>query len=693
MKVKNRLRKALFISLILAICLLCIICLSATVNIGKAQDSESEVTNVSLPYVLKSGNTGAVTSEDIVATKVEKTNSLGQTLKGVELSSSQEYKLNNDEWYPVNGYSMGYSQYLTFKIDDVIDMSKPVEFLFSPYVIGDLGAQANHRFVMAISDKDGEIKPLTNSSSNGFNSDGNYIYWEFAKHQQWASQVAPETQGNGPTWYAVSSAGTTATGYDESIDNIGTSEIKNNRLGSKSLARAFYGVEYLWGDVDPKYVDPSENSQQLIKARIEFTDTQLIIMFEHVSAGNIEDKGTSSICSVTHDFSSDSPDNCTTCYFKKTYNLADLNFTSDSELKLYFGYYNVHARFSGQNYGALPMSLKLYNYTNGTLQKFGVKAGKENNVITENQTLNIADIMDIVYYDGVKEHNVNVTYKSLNERLIKIEDGQIIPQKGTEGGEATIEAIAETGEKAYFTVTLDVNTVTYNGEVVGYGDSYTFTEDIYKGNAVLVGYKLNGKLYAVGDTVAFTEDVVIEEVTVDFRMIYGASIRLDRTASIRFTAIINTLELAEIESLAGVDKVSYGMTINPSGIDKVYTIDSKNEGFDTAVYGQDPAFTLYSAVMTEIPSDNYSTELTAQGYIKITYSDGDVATLNCKLADKKEGDIQESNVRSLSDVASEAYNDRSDIQNEKYPYEIASGEYSPYTVEQIEEFSKYIVGE
>lgn len=684
------LKRALLICMSIIASAACAVCFIASARASVIAAENESNSEVALPYILKQGNTGAVASVKIAANSVSKTNALGQTLKGVELSSEQKYELNNSKWYPVNGYSMGYGQYLTLKIDDTIDMSKPVEFLFSPYVIGGTGAQANHRFVMALSDADGEIKPLTESSKNGFNSDGNYLYWEFAKHQQWASQSAPETQGNGPTWYAVSSAGTTATGFKESVDNInGDDNIKNNRMGGGALARAFYGVEYLWGDVDAKYTDPSVNSQQLIKAKIEFTDTQLILTFDHVSEGNIESKGTTDVCTVTHDFTKDSAANCTTCYFRQTYNLADLNFTSESKLNLYFGYYNVHARFANQNYGALPMSLKLYNYKNGEFQKFGVKDGKENVTITENETLNISDVMDIAYYDGVTTPTATISYESSNENLAKIENGKIIPVKGTYGGKVTITATASTGETASFDVTIDVNTVTFNGQIIAAGDSYTVEEGLYTGKSLLIGYKADGALYAVGDTITLTKDIVLEAVTVDLKMLYGASVRLDETASIRFTAIVNTEELSALEQLIGSDKVSYGMTLKPDGIDKTYAIDSKNEGFDTAVYKYDADYTLYSAVMTKIPESYYKTALTAQGYIKVTYADGDTVTILCKIADKKEGDVKESNVRSLADVAKAAYNDRTTVADEKYKYEVADGSFSPYTKAQLDELAKY----
>ena len=641
-------------------------------------------------YSLTWGSTGAVANAELYATPVAKTNALGQSLKGVELSSNQEYKLSNSQWYPVNGSSMGYGQYLTLKVNDTIDMSEPVEFLFAPYVIGNKGGQANHRFVMALSDSDGQIKPLTNDSQNGFNAaeDANYIYWEFLKHQQWANAAAPETQGNGPSWYAVSSEGTAATGYSESYDNIGNAPTKdgvtiaNSRIAGGALARAFYGVDYLWKDIDSKY---TVNSSALIKAKFEFTETQLILTFDHVFEQDIEKKEPNyeadKVCTATHDFSADSGVTCTTCYFKQTYSLADLGFTADSELNLYFGYYNVHARFGGQSYGNLPMSLKLYNYKNGDVKS--VTAKNETVSMKASEELNLVDNVNVAYFDGATAM-ADVTFTSNNDAVATIVDGKLVPVTNTLGGDVVVTATV--GDKtATFTVTVDANTVTVGGNVVAGGNSYTL-EDLYEGNYVLVGYKVNGKLYAVGDTIILTDDIVLEEVVVDFTMLYGASIRLDSTASIRFTAIIDTADFTALETLVGAENVSYGMTLTAG--EDTYRINSKDANFKTGTHKND--YTLYSVVMTGIPASDYTTELTANGYLKVTYADGDVVELAANLAEMEEDDVKASNVRSLADVATAAYNDRNATQEGDYKYSDGNGQYSPYTTEQLAEIAKYM---
>ena len=683
--------------------LACATCFGVAANIGGvnsiADDASAKVTLAGDSwtdvgtYSLTWGSTGAVTNAELYATPVTKTNALGQSLKGVELSSNQEYKLSNSQWYPVNGSSMGYGQYLTLKVNDTIDMSEPVEFLFAPYVIGNKGGQANHRFVMALSDSDGQIKPLTGNSKNGFNAaeDANYIYWEFLKHQQWANAAAPETQGNGPSWYAVSSEGTAATGYSESYDNIGNAPTKdgvtiaNSRIAGGALARAFYGVDYLWKDIDSKY---TVNSSALIKAKFEFTETQLILTFDHVFEQDIEKKEPNyeadKVCTATHDFSADSGVTCTTCYFKQTYNLADLGFTADSELNLYFGYYNVHARFGGQSYGDLPMSLKLYNYNNGDVKDLAVKAGNENVNLKANETLDLANVMDVTYFDGATAP-ATISFTSSDETIAQIVDNKVVPT-GTVGGEVTITATV--GNKtASFKVTVDVNTVTINGNVVGSGDSFTILEDLYAGSKVLAGYKdKDGVLHAVGETITLTDDIVLEEVELDFTMLYGASIRLDSTASIRFTAVFNPADMAAVEALVGEANVSYGMFLTAGAHN--YEINSKDNNFKTGTHTN--GYTLYSVVMTGIPASDYETELTAQAYVKITYANGETITISSKLADVKDGDAKASNVRSLADVATAAYNDRKAAQEGDYKNVTEDGDYSPYTQAQLEEIYKYI---
>ena len=94
--------------------------------------------------------------------------------------------------------------------------------------------------------------------------------------------------------------------------------------------------------------------------------------------------------------------------------------------------------------------------------------------------------------------------------------------------------------------------------------------------------------------------------------------------------------------------------------------------------------------MKGIPSTDYSTELEANAYIKVTFADGEVLTFAAKVADKKAGDVKESNVRSLADVAVAAYNDRSATKEGDYQYVDENGKYSPYTMEQLAEIAKYM---
>ena len=668
--------------------LACVTCIGVAVNNG-AVKGVAEDAKITLPggtktnvngYTLVWGSTNVVTNTELYATPVEKTNAAGQTLKGIELSSNSAYSLTRAQWYPIDGYGMSYGQYLTLKVDDTIDMSKPVEFLFAPYVSA---THQSHRFVMALSDTDGQIAADTDTTDWGFNAgdNANYIYWEFARHHMWNRSNLPEGDGVGPHWYAVSSSG--KTGYSKS-DATATngSKIGNTRMGGGVLARAFYGSEYLWADIDSKY---TVNSQALIKAKIEFTDEQLILSFEHAYEQDITKRELNSndgTCKIEHKLSADT-NGASECWFRQSYNLDELNLSSESELNLYFGYYNVYGHLSGHDseYGAIPMSLKLYNYNNGDVKS--VTANQSSLTMKASEELNLADKVSVAYFDGATA-TADVTFTSSDTAIANVVDGKLVPVANTKGGDVTVTATV--GDKtATFTVTVDANTVTVNGNVVAGGSTYTL-EDLYEGNFVLVGYKANGNLYAVGDTIELTADIVLEEVVVDFTMLYGASIRLDDTASIRFTAILKTADLTTLETLVGAENVSYGMTLTV-GEDK-YGINSKDEGFNTATHETD--YTLYSAVMTGIPSTDYETELTAQAYIQVKYADGEELTISSNLADKKDGDTKETNVRSLADVATAAYNDRQATKEGDYKYSDGEGKYSPYTLDQLAEIAKYI---
>ena len=643
-------------------------------NVSGVKAEESA--NVALNYTLttRNHNSGASgLASDIRAEKVYYTGAgYAKDLIGVELKSSLEYSntTTNSNYTPVSGYGIHYQQSLTLKIDDVIDMSEPVEFYFSPYISTN---HESHRFVMGISDDaNTEVAPKVGGwAKRGFNasSSANYVYWDMALNTRWT--VDEIDQAVGPAFQTIYSDESKNTNNEDYSLNSISSYKSSTRLGGGILGRAFYGSTYNSGESTP-----------LIKAKIEFSQEYMILYFEDVYAEDI----TKCACGTTHDFTNDTgEDTASKCYYRQTLKLEDLGFTyGQSELNLYFGYYNAYAEHSNQSYGALPMSLKLYNYQNGDVKSFGVK--EENITMKASEELTLADNMDIVYYDGVTTE-ATVTYTSDNDEVATIVDGKLVPVAGTIGGEVTITATASTGETASFKVTVDANTVTYNGNVIGAGNSYTVLEDLYAGNHVLIGFKANGKLYAVGDTIELTDDIVLEEVTVDYTMFYGASIRLDDTASIRFTAIINTADLTALETLVGADNVSYGMTLIPNGIDKTYTIDSKNEGFDTAVY--ETEYTLFSAVMTKIPETNYETDLTARAYITVTYADGESATIECQIAERKEGDTKDSNVRSLAEVAEEAYNDRKTSEEGIYKYLTNDGNYSRYTSTQLTEIEKY----
>ena len=74
----------------------CLTCFGVSANVGDVLADDAKVTLAGgvwtdvNGYSLTWGSTGAVANAELYATPVTKTNALGQTLKGVELSSNQE---------------------------------------------------------------------------------------------------------------------------------------------------------------------------------------------------------------------------------------------------------------------------------------------------------------------------------------------------------------------------------------------------------------------------------------------------------------------------------------------------------------------------------------------------------------------------------------------------------------------------
>ena len=238
------------------------------------------------------------------------------------------------------------------------------------------------------------------------------------------------------------------------------------------------------------------------------------------------------------------------------------------------------------------------------------------------------------------------------------------------------------GETGTYNVTLGNETV-----ATGVG-TYTFAKEAYTGDKVFVGYSVNGKgVYTAGDMVALTDDITIAPVEVDISTIYGASIRLDDSASIRFSAILSEADLAALEAMAGAANVSYGIVLYAGG--NTYTVDSKDEGFDTASHADYSGYVYYSAVMTGIPATDYDTDITAVAYIRIGKK-----TYKGLAAERKDGDTQDSNVRSLAFVAEGAYNLRSETQQGNFQYYIeADGNYSWMSAEDLQSLKQYFQAE
>ncbi len=200
-----------------------------------------------------------------------------------------------------------------------------------------------------------------------------------------------------------------------------------------------------------------------------------------------------------------------------------------------------------------------------------------------------------------------------------------------------------------------------------YGGIGTYDGNILSENGkTFIGYLVNGKLYENLETAieAYAVDGgEIEAKTIAFDLLDGASIRIDGTPSIRFTAVVDKNEVD-----SGAEVVDFGMllttkntlhTVAQFDIDNLSILDSSlyhnlhvlgegnsklNRYLTNSEY---PGQYVYSLILKEVSLGNYGLEYVARAYVVIQYADGHRVTV---YADFDEAN----NCRSMYDVAIKA---------------------------------------
>ena len=178
---------------------------------------------------------------------------------------------------------------------------------------------------------------------------------------------------------------------------------------------------------------------------------------------------------------------------------------------------------------------------------------------------------------------------------------------------------------------------------------YTLPESETTG---FIGYEYNGELYHAGNVLTVDSDIVVTEVTLDFTMTDGASIRAKESegyyGGMRFETTVSS---AKMEKWA--DNIAlYGMVIATENIvGGTFDVDEANSEtilLENSIEGTNKD--TYYITLTDVKYYNYNLEFSARAYAVITYKDGTTANF---LTDYSE----ENNSRSVYEVAQLALDD------------------------------------
>ena len=204
-----------------------------------------------------------------------------------------------------------------------------------------------------------------------------------------------------------------------------------------------------------------------------------------------------------------------------------------------------------------------------------------------------------------------------------------------------------TASKTLNAVLCAVLSKTVNGEttseLVEKGATYAFTSATVQ-DKVFVGWEIGGLLYPANYELTVNEDISATAVVITFNMVKGASIRLDaKVPGIRWAATIGEN-----------DKETLGSYVSEWGV-KVTSNDKEGYLAIPVTKWVDDGNTEFRCAMTELDgtkeSGLYTIVFSGRAYAKITYANGDKATIWA---------VENDNARSISQVAELAYDDASD---------------------------------
>ena len=147
---------------------------------------------------------------------------------------------------------------------------------------------------------------------------------------------------------------------------------------------------------------------------------------------------------------------------------------------------------------------------------------------------------------------------------------------------------------------------------------------------VSLGWWVDGKLYQNGATVAATTESTIASAVVGFTQTDGGSVRMKDPTGLRFQTNVNKADYASIQDLvteqggvlALTDVVgASAVTVDNPKCIKVVDADNAFHADSTDTDG------IYYSSIVGIPAENYVTNISARGYMTVSYADGSSATV------------------------------------------------------------------
>ena len=147
---------------------------------------------------------------------------------------------------------------------------------------------------------------------------------------------------------------------------------------------------------------------------------------------------------------------------------------------------------------------------------------------------------------------------------------------------------------------------------------------------VSLGWWVDGKLYQNGATVAATTESTIASAVVGFTQTDGGSVRMKDPTGLRFQTNVNKADYASIQDLvteqggvlALTDVVgASAVTVDNPKCIKVVDADNAFHADSTETDG------IYYSSIVGIPAENYVTNISARGYMTVSYADGSSATV------------------------------------------------------------------